>query len=274
MGEYIIPTLQKERLVEYLKQGKRFDGRKTDEYRALEIETGISKNAESSVRVKLGKTEVYAGVKMAITEPYPDSPAEGTFMTTAELHPMASNDFDMGKPGIDSVELARIIDRGVRESGFIDFGKLCIKEGEKVWQIFLDIFAINDDGNLLDVAGIASLVALGNAKLPKYNEKENKIEHELSDKALPLNKDALSFNITLHKIGGELVVDVNREEEAISDYRISMAVGENDGSPRITAMQKGKAGSISAAEMEKAFNLIEIKFKEMFPIVKKQVFGK
>ena len=78
---------------------------------------------------------------MAVVAPYPDSPAAGTFMTTVELHPMASQQFEIGRPGIKSVELSRVVDRGIRESGFIDFEKLCIKEGEKVWQVFLDIFA-------------------------------------------------------------------------------------------------------------------------------------
>ena len=37
------------------------------------------------------------------------------------------NNFDIGRPGIEAIELARVIDRGIRESGFIDFKKLCIK---------------------------------------------------------------------------------------------------------------------------------------------------
>ena len=63
-----------ERIKKYLSEGKRFDGRKLDEFREIVIETGISKNAEGSARVKIGKTEVIAGVKMNTSEPYPDSP--------------------------------------------------------------------------------------------------------------------------------------------------------------------------------------------------------
>ena len=274
MSEQIIPNLQKEKIIEFLSSGKRLDGRKTDEYREIEVETGISENAEASVRVKFGKTEVFAGVKMAVTEPYPDSPNEGTLMTTAELHPMASQGYEIGKPGIESIELARVIDRGIRESGFIDFEKLCIKKGEKVWQVFIDIFAVNDDGNLMDVAGLAALIALGHAKMPKYNESEGKIEHELTKESLPLNEDALSFNMTFHKIGHSIILDAGEEEETVSDYRLSMALGEHKGKPRITAMQKGKAGAITEVEMEKILSLAKDKFKELFPKIKKYVFGK
>lgn len=275
MTDLVISNLQKEKIIEYISEGKRFDGRGIEDYRKIEIETNISKNAESSVRLKIGETEVLAGVKMAVTEPYPDSPDKGTFMTTAELHPMASNQFEIGRPGIEAVELARVIDRGIRESGFIDFESLCIKEGEKVWQIFLDIIAINNDGNLFDVAGLAALIALGKAKMPKYNTKEDEIEHELSKNPLPLNKGALSFNMTFHKVGNKIVVDAGLEEEAISDYRLSIAVGEDSNRKiRITAMQKGKQGVVNSEDMENILKLVEIKWKEMFSQVKKYVFEK
>ena len=143
MSKFIMPNLQKEAIENLLnKEGTRLDGRKADEYRELYVEDGISKNSASAVRVRFGKTEVLAGVHLALATPYPDSPNEGTFMTSAEMHPMASQQFDIGRPGINAIELARVIDRGIRESGFIDMKKLCIKEGEKVYQVFVDIVAI------------------------------------------------------------------------------------------------------------------------------------
>ena len=238
MSNFIMPNLQKKKIESYLAKGKRLDGRNVGDYRNIIVEDGVSKNAAAAVRVKFGKTEVLAGVHLALATPYPDSPSEGTFMTSAELHPMASQEFDIGRPGINSVELARVIDRGIRESGFIDFKKLCIKKGEKVWQVFVDIFTINDDGNLLDVAGLAALVALGRARMPIYNEEEDKIDG-FSEEGIPLNKDVLSFSMTFHKIGNVIVADVDKEEEAVSKFRLTIAVGHNKGEPRITAMQKG-----------------------------------
>lgn len=274
MSEYIIPNLQREKIEEYLdSEGKRFDGRKATDYRKLVVEDNISPSAASAVRVKLGKTEVLAGVHLSPTTPYPDSPDEGTFMTTAELHPIASSQFDSGRPGINAIELGRIVDRGIRESGFIDFKGLCIQPGEKVWQIFLDIIAINDDGNLLDVAGIAGLIALGRARMPVYNKEEDKVSHEFTDQEIPLNKEAMSLNMTLHKIGKTIIADVGKQEEEISNFRLSIAVGDNQGQPRITAMQKGKAGTIKTADMESILNIVQDKWSELFPKVKELVFN-
>ncbi|MFH1290954.1 MAG: exosome complex protein Rrp42 [archaeon] len=272
MSDYIIPNLQKEKIKEYLAEDKRFDGRSSKDYREIFVEKGISPSAASSVRVKFGKTEVYAGVHLAVTTPYPDSPDAGTFMTSAELHPMASQQFDIGRPGITAIELARVIDRGIRESGFIDFKKLCIREGEKVWQVFVDIIAINDDGNLLDVAGLAALVALGNAKMPVYDQEKDVMEHKFTDDPMPLCKESMSINMTFHKIGDKIVADVSKEEEAISDFRLSIAVGDNEGEPRITAMQKGKEGIISTEDMQNILKLVEDKWSELFPKVKEYVF--
>jgi exosome complex component RRP42 len=273
MSKFIMPNLQREKIESYLNSGKRLDGRKADEYRKLIVETGVSNNSSSAVRVKFGKSEVLAGVHLALATPYPDSPDSGTFMTSAELHPMASQQFDIGRPGIDSVELARVIDRGIRESGFIDMKKLCIKEGEKVYQVFVDIFAINDDGNLLDVAGLAALIALGRARMPIYNEEDNKIDGYSETEGIPLNRDVLSFSMTFHKVGNAIVADVGHDEEAISKFRLTVAMGDNDGEPRITAMQKGLAGTISTADMETILKLAESKWTEMFPEIKKHVFG-
>ncbi len=273
MSKYIIPNLQREKIESCLAEsGKRLDGRNAEDYREIIVKEGISENSASAVSVKIGKTEVIAGVHLALATPYPDSPNEGTFMTSAELHPMSSQQFDIGRPGINAIEMSRVIDRGIRESGFIDFKGLCIKEGEKVWQVFVDIIAINDDGNLLDVAGLAAIIALGRARMPIYNEEEDKVEG-FGEEGIPLNKDVLSFSMTFHKIGGKIVADVGKEEEEISEFRLTIAVGDNNGSPRITAMQKGKAGTINSEDMQNILKLVEDKWSELFPKVKEYVFG-
>jgi exosome complex component RRP42 len=267
------PKLQKRRIIEFLREGKRFDGRKLDEVRDIKVELGISENAEGSCAVKFGNTEVYAGVKMSIIAPYADGPDEGTLSVGLELGTMADDDFDLGAPGIEAIEMARVIDRGIRESGIIDWKKLCIEEGKKVWQVSIDIYAVNNDGNLFDAAALAGLIALANAKLPVYDEKEGKVKHELSDKSIPLNKDKMSFNLTVYKIGEIFVLDPTREEEEITECRLGMALADNEGKPRITAMQKGREGGLSSEDMEKILKLVDDKFPELNKKITKLVWN-
>ena len=254
------------RIKEYLSQGKRFDGRKPEEFREIFIEKNISKKAEGSVRVKIGKTEVLVGIKLDVGEPYPDSKDKGNLITSAELLPLSSERFELGPPKIDAIELGRIIDRGVRESKFIDFEKLCIKEGEKVWTVYIDIYSINDDGNLLDAAGIGAIVALKNAKMPKYDEKEETVLFdEKTNTSVPLS-DNIPFSITIRKIGNKFLVDPTIEEEDAEETRITMGVSKGD---IMSSMQKGKETSLTIEQVSEALDLAEKAWKTNWPKIEK-----
>ena len=261
----ITSDLTAERIREYLKEGKRFDGRKPDEFREIVIETGVSKNAEGSARVKLGKTEVIVGVKMDVSEPYADSRDEGNLMVTAEFLPLSSPRLDLGPQPFESLELARVIDRGVRESHYIDLKKLCIEEGKKVWTVMIDIYTINDDGNLLDAAGLGAVAALKNARIPGYNEETGKTKFgEWTDKKITLTKE-VPISLTVHKIGDNFVIDPTKEEEDISETRVTIC--SSDGI--IHSMQKGNSKELSTEEFNKVLDLIEKTEREIIKQVEK-----
>jgi len=94
----ITPSIKKDYLVKLANSGKRADGRRFDEFRKIEIETGVVLKAEGSARVKIGNTQVVTGIKMDVGEPYPDTPEQGVMSTAAELIPLASPDFESGPP--------------------------------------------------------------------------------------------------------------------------------------------------------------------------------
>ena len=89
----ITPSIKRDYLAKLAQQGKRADNRKFDEFRNIQIETGVISKAEGSARVKIGNTQVIAGIKMDVGEPYSDSPESGVLTTAAELIPLASPDF-------------------------------------------------------------------------------------------------------------------------------------------------------------------------------------
>src|SRR3989344_6106536 len=246
--------LTEERIREYLSQGKRFDGRSPEDFREISIEGKVSNKAEGSARVRLGKTEVIVGVKLGVGEPYPDSPNKGNLMVTAELLPLSSPRYESGPPKFPAIELGRLVDRAIRESKFIDFEKLCIKEGEKVWSVFIDIYSINDDGNLVDAACIGAVAALKWARMPKYDEKEGKLLYdEKTDKKIPLTKE-IPICITAHKIGNTIIVDTTQEEEDISETRITIGATPEG---VISSMQKGDPIELSIEEVHQMLDITE-----------------
>jgi len=250
--------MNKEYIIGLLEKGERIDGRKLDKYRKITIETGVTKNAEGSARVKIGDTEVMVGVKMDVGEPYFDSQDKGVLITGAELLPMSCEEFEPGPPSTRAVELARVVDRGIRESGSIDMKKLCIKKKEKVWMIFIDIYTLNNSGNLLDASALGVIAALKDAKFPEYDEKNERVKFgEFSKKSLPLVK--LPVACTLYKIGNKILVDVDAEEEKIVDARLTVTISEEG----INAMQKGGDKTLSISEIDEMIKIAEEKAKEL-----------
>lgn len=256
-----VKKMDNDYIVSLIQQDKRLDERKFDEYREIKIETGISKNAEGSARCKIGDTEVMVGVKMGVGEPYPDSPDEGTIIVTTELSPIASPLFELGPPGSQATELARIVDRGIRESKALDFKKLCIKKGELIWMVFIDIYPLNDDGNLIDASVLAALAALKHAKFPKL-EDDKVVFGEFSNKKLELNKLPITF--TFGKINDKILLDLNSREETVIDARLSISVHDGD----IHAMQKGGDKAITLEEIEKMVDIAIKRENELRSLIK------
>jgi len=236
----ITASIKRDFLEKLAKENKRADGRKLDEYRDIEIEVDVVSKAEGSARVKIGNTQVIAGIKMDVGEPYPDTPDSGVMTTAAELIPMASPDFEAGPPREDAIELARVVDRGIRESEIIEVDKLCIEPNEKVWIVFIDIHVLDYDGNLFDAASLASLAALMTTKVPAER-------FEIGDDyPLPLKEPPVSC--TSIKFNDVIIMDPSLDEELIAEARLTVAT---DKKGDIRAMQKGLNGSFTVEEIKK-----------------------
>ena len=248
-------------VLELLEKGKRIDGREFDEFREIRIEENVVQKAEGSASVWLGETHVIAGVKLELGTPYADSPDQGVLIVNAEFTPLASPDFEPGPPGEDAIELARVVDRGIRESECIELEKLCITPGEKVWCIFVDISILNHQGNLLDASALASLVALRNTRIPKLEE--DKIIRGEYEGKLPVRYKPI--NITVAKIGNALLIDPSFEEEKVVESKVSVGVRDDD---KICAIQKQGSKEISFEEIDKILDLALEKSREIRKLVK------
>jgi len=255
----IVPEITRESVINLINNGERTDGRSFQEYREIFLEAGAIEKSEGSARVKIGNTQLLVGAKPQLAEPFPDTPNLGVLMTNSELLPMASPTFEPGPPDERSVELARVVDRCLREGQIIDLEKLTIIEGQKVWMIFVDIHVLDYDGNLMDAAVLGSVAAIINAKIPSASVEEDKVSIDY-EKMQPLPIKEKPLMCTLAKIGNELIVDPSLEEENIMDARISVGMRE-DGS--ICAMQKGGESPLTKDDIIKAINITKEKTKEL-----------
>lgn len=233
-----LSSVKRDYLYKLAKEGKRSDGRAFDEYRPIEIEKEVIRMAEGSARVRIGNTMVLAGIKMDVGEPYPDTPEEGAMSTAVELIPLASPNFEAGPPREKAIEIARVVDRGIRESKFIQMDKLCIEPGEKVWIVFIDLHILDYDGNLFDACSLATSAATLNAMVPNERFELGK------DAPLPLTNPPISC--TFVKYNGVTVIDPSLEEEEVAEARYTVALDKNGD---LRAMQKGLRGSFTVKEI-------------------------
>ncbi|MEM2905530.1 MAG: exosome complex protein Rrp42 [Candidatus Bathyarchaeia archaeon] len=249
MSINIVPDVTKARILDLASKGKRVDGRGLLEYRPISVRTGLIEKAEGSAEVSIGSTRVMVGVKVEIGEPFPDTPDEGVLSVNAELVPLASPTFEPGPPNEDSIELARTVDRGLREGKALDLEKLVITPGKKVFVIFVDVYALDYDGNLVDAAALASMAALMQARMRGYKVVDRDVVWE--DERVPLPVQHTPVAVSIGKLGNSFLVDPSLEEEQTLEARVTISVDE---AGRICSIQKGP-GSLSPQQVLEAVSI-------------------
>ena len=172
---------------------------------------------------------------------------------------MADPTFEPGPPSEDSIELARVVDRGIRESELIDLDKLCIEEGKHVWMLFADLHIIDNCGNLFDACELAFMAALKSTKLPVASIVDDEVvlsEDETFD--LPINNELALC--TFVKIADKMVIDPTLDEQRVASARLNVGVTK-DG--RICSMQKGGDEPLTKDEIFYCVNTAIGKVKEL-----------
>lgn len=262
----IIENLRKQQMNEVIASGKRLDGRSFDESRSLNIQVDVIKKANGSAWVKLGNTEVVAGVKVETGEPFEGLENKGALIVSAEVLPTASPFVEPGPPDEETIELARVVDRGIRESEMIDLEKLVLVPGKTVYVIFVDCSIINTDGNLFDATSYAAIAALSTAKIPILEMKDGVVIDTGKTKEPPIT--TLPISITTVRLGESLIIDPTSEEEACMDSRITVTTNSDK---FFTAIQKGSSGFFNLEQIKNATETAKVKGEELRRKIKEMI---
>lgn len=229
-----------------IEQNFRVDGRNREDYRPMELETGIISHAFGSARLRLANTDVLVAIKIEVDLPLPERPNEGKIEFFVDCSANATPDFE-GRGGEDlAVEIANSLSSAYKSNKAFDLTKLCIVKGRKCWKIYVDILLLEVGGNLFDAVSLAVKSALWNTQIPhvkSINIDGNNVELDVSQELYECDKLDIRnapLMVTVCKIGEKCIVDPSATEEQCSVGSIVVAVS---GDKYSTVLQTG-AGSL------------------------------
>ncbi len=210
--------------IEFIKEGKRVDGRGFDELRDIKIEVGVLKRADGSCYLELGNNKVIAAV-YGPREMHPRHAQDAKMAVVKFRYNMAPFSVDDRKrPGPDrrSVEISKVSREAVEP--------VIIKEYYPKTAIEVYVEILQSDAGTRTAGINAASVALADAGIPM--------------------KDLVS-SVAVGKVGGEVVLDLNAVEDNYgeADMPIAMIARRNV----ITALQMD--GRMTKEEIEKGLKL-------------------
>jgi exosome complex RNA-binding protein Rrp42 (RNase PH superfamily) len=201
-------------------------------------------------------------VSCEVVKPYPDRPTEGFFKFNISFSPMASPAFG-GRVSSQGVEIGRIVERGLRESGAIDTEALCIIAGEKVWSVRLDMHVLDDHGNLTDCCGIGAITALHHFRRPDVTiSGDAVIVHSAKERdPVGLSIHHMPISVTFSIFGEDtLVVDPSWKEEHCCNGKMTITLNAQH---EMCAMQKAGGVALSVQKILEATLIAQVKVLEL-----------
>ncbi|MEM2272990.1 MAG: RNA-binding protein, partial [Candidatus Bathyarchaeia archaeon] len=128
--------------------------------------------------------------------------------------------------------------------------------------IFIDIYTLNHDGNLIDASALAALAALINTRMPVYAVENGEIKKTPEYMPLPIINYPIA--VTFANVGDKMIVDPWLEEEEIMSARLTITLDKDD---KICAIQKGEHGALTPQQILEAVHIAREKAKELRKLV-------
>ncbi|XP_055000244.1 exosome complex component RRP45 [Sorex araneus] len=228
MKETPLSNCERRFLLRAIEEKKRLDGRQTYDYRSLRVSFGTDYGC---CVVELGRTRVLGQVSCELVSPKLNRATEGILFFNLELSQMAAPAFEPGRQSDLLVKLNRLLERCLRNSKCIDTESLCVVAGEKVWQIRVDLHLLNHDGNIIDAASIAAIVALCHFRRPDVSVQGDEVTlytpEERDPVPLSIHHMPICVSFAFFQQGTYLLVDPNEREERVMDGLLVIAMNKH-----------------------------------------------
>jgi len=214
--------------------GKRLDGRKADELREIKIEAGVLHRAEGSCYLEWGNNKVVAAVygpREAIPR-HSQNPLKA--IVRARYNMAAFSVDDRKRPGPDrrSREISKVISEAL--------GKVIITEKFPRAAIEVNIEVLEAEAGTRCAGLTAAGVALADAGIPMKDIPVSCAAGKIG------SKDDFG-----KKIGGNIVLDLGKQEDNFGDADLPIAISPRNGEILLLQMD----GHLTVEEFDKALDL-------------------
>ena len=221
----------------------RTDGRSNDELRPVRFTPGIAPNAEGSVLIAAGNTQVICAATVEATVPrwMKDQGASGGWITAEyAMLPYSTltrrpRDISKGKLDGRSVEIQRLIGRALRAA--VDLSAL----GEKTLWIDCDVLQADGGTRTASITGASIATALACAKLRAQGAIER----------WPMR--CLVAAVSVGLVGGRLLLDLNYAED--KDAAVDMNLVMTSTGLFVEVQGAGEEAVFSSSELNRMIEL-------------------
>ncbi|EGG19437.1 hypothetical protein DFA_00014 [Cavenderia fasciculata] len=225
----------------FLERSVRPDGRGLDCFRKINISTGSIMTTDGSSFVKIGNTSVIAGVKaeVALTPTQSDNSISSNnnnnnnkMFVNVEMGPICSNIFSSSKPSEKAMSLCSQLNSLVNRLEINDKELYFDDQGKYSWYLYIDLYCLDYNGNLMDACVLAIMSALKNVKLPKgivVESSASEAPQLFKDTEQPmrsLNIGTYLIPQTFVLLNDYLLTDPSLEEEKLSSGTISITFND------------------------------------------------
>lgn len=219
---------EKHFILKSIQERKRLDGREVHDFRTIDISIH---DEPGCVEVTLGGTRVLCCVSCSVVEPSANRPTEGQLHFNVELSPMASLQFEPGRPSNMATEIEQILERCYKQSRAVDRESLCIVAGEKVWEVRVDCHVLDYCGNIVDCCSIAAITALKHFKRPDVTVIGNEatVHSVLEKNPVPLSVHHMPVCVTFGFFTDHtyLLVDPTHREEQVMKGKLIVGMNSH-----------------------------------------------
>ncbi|MFH1403008.1 MAG: exosome complex exonuclease Rrp41 [Candidatus Altiarchaeota archaeon] len=223
--------------VELIKNGKRLDGRAFDELREIKMKVGVLKRAQGSAYVEWGKNKVLAAVygPREMHPKFMQNPTKAAVRCTYNLAPFSVDDRKRPGPDRRSVEISKVCSEAL--TSVVEVGRY----PTAAIDVFVEI--LQADAGTRCVGLTAASLALADAGIPM--------------------RDIVAA-CAAGKAGGEVVVDLDKEEDNYGESDLPIAILPKTGEIVLLQMD----GKLSREEFTKALNMAKEGAMKVYEIQK------